>query len=239
MNDQKISAEKIKDASALKHSLCQCGCGQPTRIQGWNDVANGYVKGQPKRYVFGHRNRKSSNKVTHFNDGVSVLALEYKGDVFSCYIETQDYPLVARRWWSVVNKRGTLYAATYRPKAMMHQLIMPLADGRTPDHIDRNGLNNRRDNLRSATASQQQANQRLFNNNASGYKGVCWSEHAKKYKAEISVSGKKKHLGYFNSAFEAALVYDAVALRTRGEFATTNASLGLLKKSVQSVRLES
>jgi len=103
--------------------------------------------------------RKSPNRVTHFDD-VSVIALERRdGTVLPCYIDTKDYDLVKGYRWSVdsPSQAKTSYVATrtggYRLR--MHQLLMPLTDGRTPDHVDRIGLNNRRGNLRPATPSQQ------------------------------------------------------------------------------------
>ena len=72
-------------------------------------------------------------------------------------------------------------------------------------------------------------NQKLGLRNASGYKGVHWYPPTSKWQAQIKISGKRQHLGYFTTPEAAAEVYDAVAVQYFGEFACTNVSLGIIK----------
>ena len=95
------------------------------------------------------------------------------------------------------------------------------------DHIDGDGLNNRRSNLRACTHTENGRNRKLSKNNTSGLKGVNARE-AGKWQAMIKTSGRILHLGVFDSKMEAAKAYDAAALRLYGEFARTNAALGLI-----------
>lgn len=90
------------------------------------------------------------------------------------------------------------------------------------DHVDRNGLNNQRLNLRTATNSQNQANVGLRQDNSSGYKGVCWCQKARKWKAYIRVQGVLYNLGYFNTSKKAAEVYDNAARNAFGNHARLN-----------------
>lgn len=90
------------------------------------------------------------------------------------------------------------------------------------DHIDRNGLNNCRDNLRAATNSQNCMNRPAPSNNTSGYKGVSYSFERKKWLAQIALEGKPKFLGRFETAIEAAYIYDRIAFRYYGEYAYLN-----------------
>lgn len=90
------------------------------------------------------------------------------------------------------------------------------------DHIDGDGLNNRRANLRPATHAQNSANQKRSSRNRSGFKGVHYYHRTSSWRAYIGVGGKQRHLGYFSTAEEAARIYDAAALELFGEFARIN-----------------
>jgi len=115
----------------------------------------------------------------------------------------------------------------------MHKLITgyPMTD-----HEDRNPQNNQRYNLRSATKRQNTWNS--SKNSAaftSTYKGVCWQEHAHKWRVLIRNGSKQLHVGYFATEIEAALAYDQAAIKYHGEYACTNAMLGLLPSQTDRV----
>jgi hypothetical protein len=93
------------------------------------------------------------------------------------------------------------------------------------DHINHNGLDNRKTNLRICTTSQNAQNRPKDTRNISGYKGVgrCMSRGCNyEWRAEIKINGKKIHLGLFHSPEKAALAYDKAARNLFGEFALTN-----------------
>ncbi len=87
------------------------------------------------------------------------------------------------------------------------------------DHENRNRLDDRIENLRIATQSQNMANAELRSTNTSGYKGVHWVEHAKKWRARIKVNYKVIHLGYFDSPGQAHAAYVKAAKQHFGVFA--------------------
>lgn len=87
------------------------------------------------------------------------------------------------------------------------------------DHKDGCPHNNRWDNLRSATRSQNMHNSAIQSNNKSGFKGVAWHTTSKKWRAMIGVNGKQICLGYFSSPQEAHAVYCAAADKYHGQFA--------------------
>lgn len=102
----------------------------------------------------------------------------------------------------------------------LHQFILPGADG--IDHKNGNGLDCRKQNLRSATDAQNQGNRKKQAGASSKYKGVCWHRAARKWAAGICSRGVSKHLGVFVEEKEAAMAYDTEAKKLFGEFARLN-----------------
>lgn len=99
---------------------------------------------------------------------------------------------------------------------------MDLSDGKTVDHIDKNPLNNQRENLRPATKSQQAMNRGLSTKNKTGFKGVFYCKTRKKFIASIRVDGQRIYLGEFKTDEEAGREYDHFARRWHGPFARLN-----------------
>lgn len=94
---------------------------------------------------------------------------------------------------------------------LTHRVIWLWQYGSMPngeiDHIDQNKMNNRIENLRVVSASENMHNRGLRRDNSSGYPGVYWSKRHKKYKAQIRINNKKIYLGYYNTAEEAFEAY--------------------------------
>jgi hypothetical protein len=107
------------------------------------------------------------------------------------------------------------------------------------DHINGNGLDNRLENLRVATFSQNMHNRGAYSNNATGFKGVHCVGAFGKHSAQIQVNGKKVHLGLHTTPLDAAIAYDKAARELHGEFARTNARpLSELKDYLRSLEDE-
>jgi len=105
---------------------------------------------------------------------------------------------------------------------LMHREIIGTPKGMETDHINGNGLDNRKSNLRICTTSQNGMNRDKQLNNTSGYKGVRFDKRGGKWQAYIRFDHKFVHLGLFIDAKEAAKAYDIAALRLFGKFAKTN-----------------
>ncbi len=134
------------------------------------------------------------------------------------------------------SEKGVFYASRnihHRPttfRIYMHRMILerilgrPLLKLEFVDHIDRNGLNNRRENLRLASRRQNNANVALRKDNPSGYKGVyIGGVNQDRFKAVISNgNGGLLHLGSFSDPISAARAYDRAAYAAYGEFAYLN-----------------
>jgi hypothetical protein len=104
----------------------------------------------------------------------------------------------------------------------MHREILNASDGMECDHINHNGLDNRKVNLRLCTHQQNCFNKKPQPNNTSKYKGVAWNDESKKWQASIMHNGRKIHIGYYDYEADAAIAYDDYAAELFGEFAYLN-----------------
>lgn len=121
-----------------------------------------------------------------------------------------------------MDKKGYLVVTLNRRQYLVHRIIYAMHRGHLPkmiDHIDCNPLNNKIENLRAATNSQNKCNTLLSVSNKSGVKGVCWDKSINKWKAGIKTNGKQIHLGYFLDLNDAGKAYAEAATKIHGEFA--------------------
>jgi len=143
-------------------------------------------------------------------------------DDFTVLLDAEDFDKVSKYNWRVEITPWASYArATINKKTVrMHKFITGF--NRT-DHINGNGLDNRRENLRECTNQQNSFNSRKPRGNTSSkYKGV-WRDHIRnKWDAYIKKNYKRIHLGRFKDEIEAAKVYDKKAKELFGEFAKLN-----------------
>lgn len=144
-------------------------------------------------------------------------------------VDAVDYDLVmgVGKWYADVHRGGRLiYAAhnVYRGPVRIgtERLHTFLTGWPLVDHINGNGLDNRRANLRPATRSRNQQNRSLPSNNRSGFKGVSYARARSRWAAYIRVNGRAINLGRYLTAEEAARAYDAAARELHGEFARLN-----------------
>lgn len=125
-------------------------------------------------------------------------------------IDEDDYPLISQFSWHAKPHGKTVYPQTnFRNKdgswttKKMHQIILGDCDGLEVDHIDRDGLNNSRSNLRFVSRGVNVENRGMHRNNTSGYKGVSFNKASGKFVAYITRNGKRCHLGYHESIEQA------------------------------------
>lgn len=104
----------------------------------------------------------------------------------------------------------------------MHREIMKASTNLQIDHINGNGLDNRKCNLRLCDNAQNHWNIKRSKNNTSGVRGIDWMKRKRKWRARIHYYGKEIHLGLFITPQEAARAYNQAALKYHGEFAYLN-----------------
>ena len=141
-------------------------------------------------------------------------------------IDDSDKGIVDKFKWRAVKGRNTYYAASTidgKP-VLMHRMILGIK-GRYNhvDHKNGNGLDNRRENIRLCSCSQNNINRPKYKNNRAGIKGVNTFKNGK-FGARITIGGKLIHLGTFSTSEEAGRAYDKFARIHHGEFANLNFS---------------
>ena len=138
-------------------------------------------------------------------------------------VDDSDYNELSKYNWCALKDHNGNFSAITIPIRMSRLILgLKFGDPRQADHKDRNTLNNRQDNLRICSQQQNNMNQKSRSNSTSKYKGVSWDTASQKWRCQISINKKKKHLGYWNIEEVAALRYDMVAIREFGEFAVLN-----------------
>jgi hypothetical protein len=216
-------AEAVGDKRA---ALCACECGTQ-RIVVLNNLLTG---GSKSCGCLGY-----APDWTRLQPGeVPLYGKRARGRV--ALIDPDDYDLVTGYRWHVQEadpvapgrRPAGPYAVTYvgqrdgtRRRVSMHELIM----GRSfIDHVNSNGLDCRRVNLRPATPTLNLGNSRIqeIPGKTSRYKGVFWDTRGRTWVAGITDHGTSRYLGQFASEEDAALAYDLAAREVFGEFAKLN-----------------
>jgi hypothetical protein len=126
------------------------------------------------------------------------------------------------KWHSAKVRGGNIYfhhTLKTGESIMLHRLLAGAKKGEQVDHANKNTLDNRRANIRIASASQNQFNIGLRSNNKSGFKGVSWCKSEKKWRAFIKYGNNHKNLGTFDDPLKAFEVYKQALLKVAGEFA--------------------
>jgi hypothetical protein len=148
-------------------------------------------------------------------------------------IDSEDIPKVIEfRWNTTKGKNGVFYAIAYKKGRhfLMHRLLTGAV--KQIDHKNRNGLDNRKGNLRPCTQSLNNAKQKRNRVGLSSpFKGVYWDRKRKRWCSHIYLKNKRYDLGGFKDPKLAARAYDRWARKLFGEFALTNEDMGLLPET--------
>ena len=142
-------------------------------------------------------------------------------------VDASDFVWLSQwNWFARIEKQHTYYAyrTVYGENRVqstiaMHRLVVGVEAGNplVVDHINGDGLDNRRVNLRLCESAQNTQNSRMYRNNTSGFKGVYLRQG--KWAARISVGGKRIELGSFDNPDDAGEAYTKAAKIHHGEFA--------------------
>lgn len=147
-------------------------------------------------------------------------------------VDNEDFDRIsAHRWYAHWSRYTRSFYAVRHEKTnsegkrefvQMHREVLGAGPGREVDHANHETLDNRRENLRVCSHSENQHNSRIRRDNASGFKGVSWSESSGRWRATIILKRKQIHLGYHDAKEDAARAYDLASSRLHGDFASPN-----------------
>jgi hypothetical protein len=150
---------------------------------------------------------------------------------YAATVDDDDYNELIKFKWFVVKRGGLRYAKRMALKndlncptqISMHRQIMGVVNTKKIiDHKNRNALDNRKQNLRECTQSENSKNRKSRILSTSIYLGVHWCKRSKKWKAVIDHNGVKNYLGIFINEIDAAKAYDKAAKKYHKEFANLN-----------------
>ena len=144
-------------------------------------------------------------------------------------VDDLDYEYLINWKWHACKGGRTFYAArsiivnnTYVKVTMHRQILQHIDNKNVIDHIDHDGLNNQRVNLREATHSQNGANRRSHINSSSKYLGVFYCKKRRRWKAEVKKENKTYFLGWFKNEDLAALAYNNKAHELFNDYSNKN-----------------
>lgn len=171
---------------------------------------------------------------------LSKKGRKHKGKYFA-QVDDEDYEMLMKFNWSVSISAKTNYAIWSIIKdgihhtIKLHRMIMRITDPKVEvDHLDHNGLNCQKNNLRAGTKSNNQWNRNIDKTNKSSrYIGVTWKKKNNRWEVHISHNNKRVQIGCFIDEIQAAKAYDKKAFELRGNLAKLN-----FKEIDNSIRVE-
>lgn len=196
--------------------LCECSCEDHNII-----IATGYAlkSGHTKScgcihkeglIQIGKNNKKINKYDLSGNYGIGWTS----NTNTEFYFDIEDYDKIKDYCWNEHILAGGYHTLEARDNDLKQTIRMQwLIVGKYYDHIDRNPLNNRKNNLRPALKNENGQNHKKFINNTSGFSGVTWHKKLQKWNARISVNNQRVHLGYFINK------EDAIIARLQAELA--------------------
>lgn len=152
---------------------------------------------------------------------LSKYGRKNKGKYFAL-IDDEDFEAINKIDWCCTGHYGVCDYAHARIKGKlisMHRYILKSDKGEYTDHKNRNGLDNRKENLRICSQSQNQYNRKKQVNNTSGFKGISWHKKSKKWQVNLRIPGKQLYFGLYSNKEKALEVYNQNIKRICGEFA--------------------
>ena len=203
--------------------LVQCSCGSEPFEVALSSLRNGNTKScgcYNKDKLKETHKKYNTYDLETYEYGVGYTT---KGEEF--YFDLEDYDLIKDYCWHI-NRRGYVVTndnkTSKQTQVKMHRLVMNAEDGMVIDHIYHCKTDNRKSQLRICAQADNCKNASVYKNNNSGVTGVIWYKQTSKWRANISVDGKRIYLGYFSTKEDAIQARKEAEEKYFGEFAYTD-----------------
>lgn len=166
------------------------------------------------------RINKDTN-VIHIKESCAVIDLYDKigNKIGETYIDIEDISKVETIGWHMTtNKRNTSYCVS-NTGGPLHRLLTDAPGDKVVDHINHNGLDNRKCNLRICSNQENICNCEIPKNNKSGCKGVYWSKDKQKWTVQVTINNKTKYIGRYTNLEDAIKARQEASKKYYGEYA--------------------
>ena len=204
---QRLCSVDNCDKGIYMHSLC---------LRHYQQIKyNGHIFGDPQR------TRITKNKTTLTSDSCIIDLYTIRGEKNAeTVVDREDYEIIKQYKWSLRNNDCPYVRTVINGEFvdLTRVLLGTPPEGFLIDHKDCNPLNNKRDNLRFATKSQNTMNSKTRSDNSSGYRGVGLDRNGH-WSAYITLKGKQRHLGTFQEKQKAVIAREQAEENLFGEFA--------------------
>lgn len=214
--------------------ICRCSCGNPEQKIVYGD---NLIKGKSKSCgcLCIERTKEANSKTNPFIVVNNFIVMyTFKGEPF--LIDIDDYSKVKNYCWHL-DKSGYVVACTNKTTVKIHRIIMNCPKGLDVDH--KHGSNslydNRKQNLRIATPSQNNFNQKKPSTNTSGVVGVSWDKTKNRWVAYITANRKRITLGYYSNKEDAIKKRLEAEDDFHGEWSFSNSRAYQIKSMIEDV----
>lgn len=203
--------------------LCECSCEEHNRIAiSKQHLTSGSIKscGCLRKETTSTFNSDTKHKINKY-DISGEFGIGWTSNTNrEFYFDLNDYNKIKDYCWcEIIRSSGTPALETRNPKTKKQIAMHTLLGYQNYDHINRNELDNRKQNLRPCSKKENSRNRSLPKNNTSGIIGVGWYEDKNSWRARIEVDGKSIHLGYYAKKDDAIKIRLQAENKYFGEFA--------------------
>lgn len=206
--------------------LCKCDCGNETIVRG-SSLRNGNTKscGCLRKEILNnsskfYKPRKVEIKNNRYDlTGEYGIGYTHKGEEF--YFDLEDYEKIKDYCWCLADKKK--YVSNSRYGIRMHRLVMDCKnENLVIDHINHIPYDNRKENLRICTLSQNGMNKSKLSNNTSGYTGISYDSSVNKWRARLRVKNKTINIGRYINLEDAIKARKEAEEKYFGEYSYDN-----------------